>query len=194
MGDKAMADKAMADTAMADTSRDAGPAAREIRTERLVLLPVDPAMSARIVAGDLSGLTPGAGWPTTDTVDGMRMGLEHPAIGDHEGADEGDGNGWLIALRDGTVIGDCGWKGAPGPDGVVEIGYGLSTAYHRQGYGTEAVVALTEWSLAQPGVRRLAADALLDNTASRRVLEHAGFELTRTDSELAYYERGAGRS
>jgi ribosomal-protein-alanine N-acetyltransferase len=156
---------------------------RRITTERLTLMPVDGALAARIVAGDFSDLVRGRGWPTTDTVDGMRYAAAAP---------DAPSTGWLIALHDGTVIGDCGWKGRPGDDGVIEIGYGLAAPYHRQGYGGEAVVALVEWSLAQPGVRGIEADCLLDNVASRRVLERAGFELIRTDAELAFYGRSAG--
>jgi RimJ/RimL family protein N-acetyltransferase len=157
---------------------------RRIETERLVLLPVDGPLAARIVRGDLTGMVPGRGWPTTDTVDGMRYAAAAP--------DDAPSTGWLIALRDGTVIGDCGWKGPPGDDGVIEIGYGLAPPYQRQGYGAEAVRALVEWSLAQPGIGRIVADSLLDNVASRRILERAGFELTHTDSQLAFYARSAG--
>ena len=155
---------------------------RRITSERLTLLPVDGSLAARIVAGDLTGIVPGRGWPTTDTIDGMRYAAAAP---------DAPSIGWLIALHDGTVIGDCGWKGPPDEDGVIEIGYGLAPAYHRRGYGAEAVRALVEWSLVQPGVRGIVADSLLDNVASRRILERAGFELTRTDDELAFYARSA---
>ena len=65
-----------------------------ISTPRLVLVPVAPETAAAIVAGDLTGIAAGSGWPHADTLDGLRMG-----------------GGWLVTL-DGVVIGDCGTHGA----------------------------------------------------------------------------------
>ena len=61
--------------------------------------------------------------------------------------------GWLVTLDD-LVIGDCGAHGDPSPGGDVEIGYGLAEPYRGRGYGTELVTALSDWLLAQPGVKR----------------------------------------
>ena len=59
--------------------------------------------------------------------------------------------------------------------GSVEIGYGLAAPSRGQGYGSEAVAAVTEWLLSQPEVRQVQAHTLTSNAPSRRVLEKAGF-------------------
>jgi RimJ/RimL family protein N-acetyltransferase len=98
-----------------------------------------------------------------------------------------DGTGWFVCLRDGTLIGDCGWAGGPGPDGTAEIGYGLAGPFRGREYGTEAVDALVAWALAQPGCTGLVARVLADNPASRRILERHGFGLDRVDGGWLWY-------
>jgi ribosomal-protein-alanine N-acetyltransferase len=149
-----------------------------IRTERLELVPIDVEGANRLVAGDMSGIVAGAGWPHNDTFDGMRMEIENGSSTPC----------WLVRL-DGTVIGELGWKGGPGPDGTAEIGYGLSPAYRGRGYGTEAVTGFVDWASRQPAVRRLVAETRADNMASRRVLEHAGFAITSATGDAVYWER-----
>jgi RimJ/RimL family protein N-acetyltransferase len=140
-------------------------------TPRLVLEPVSPALVEAIVAGDLSSLRPGEGWPHADTVDGLRAGTP-----------------WLVLL-DGVVIGDCGTHGPP-TDGEVEVGYGLAAPYRGRGFGNEVAGGLTEWLLAQPAINRVVAnDVLADNTPSRRALERAGFALVADKGGLVSYAR-----
>jgi RimJ/RimL family protein N-acetyltransferase len=124
-----------------------------------------------ILAGDLSSVRPGEGWPHEDTLDGLRM-AEPP---------------WLVLL-DGVVVGDCGTVGPP-EDGSAEIGYGLAQPYRGRGIGTEVVRQLAELLLARPDVRRLTAEVLLDNVPSHRVLEKNGFVVERSDGERALYVR-----
>lgn len=141
-----------------------------IESPRLRLEPVSTELAYAILAGDLSTVTAGRGWPHADTADGLRMALlrGHPP-------------GWLIVLRgeteqaDGIVIGDCGTHGPADADGTVEIGYGLAARYRGRGFGTEVVAALTRWLLAQPGIRRVLARTHIGNLPSRRVLEKNGF-------------------
>ncbi len=66
----------------------------------------------------------------------------------------------------GLVIGDCGTVGGLDETGAIEIGYGLAAEYRGRGYGTEAVVALSEWLLAQTDVEAVTArEVLADNLA-----------------------------
>ena len=81
---------------------------------------------------------------------------------------------WNIEQKDGTHVGGLCFKGL-GPDGAVEIGYGILDAYQGRGYATEAVRAVIAWALTQPGVRVVEAEAESDNAASLRVLEKCGF-------------------
>lgn len=80
-----------------------------IETGRLRLEPITTQLAHAILAGDLSGLTAGRGWPHRDTADGLRMALlrGHPP-------------GWLILLRtagepaagEPGVVGDIGSAGS----------------------------------------------------------------------------------
>ena len=139
----------------------------------VALVPVSRALARAVVAGaDLEPvladlrLTAGRGWPHADTADALRPLAEH-------GDQSGDG-GWLV-VRDGEVVGDCGWRGGPDSEGSVLIGYGLAAPARGQGLGTEAVALLCAWAERQPGVQRIVAEVHVDNAASRRLLGRLGF-------------------
>jgi RimJ/RimL family protein N-acetyltransferase len=141
----------------------------------IVLQPVSAALAHALVAGDLTGVAAGEGWPHADTLDGLGMAVQHG----HEA-------GWLVTL-DGVVIGDCGTLGPPNAAGEVEIGYGLAEPFRGRGHGTELVAALARELLARPDVRRLTAKVLKDNLPSRRALERAGFSVDLTGDEYVWY-------
>ena len=148
-----------------------------LQTARLRLEPLTAETARAILAGDLSGLTAADGWPHEDTADGLAMAVKtgHPP-------------GWLVTVG-GTVIGDIGTHGPVDEAGRVEIGYGLAAPSRGQGYGSEAVAAVTEWLLRQPGVRQIRAHTLTSNAPSRRVLEKAGFTYGGLDEGEALYQR-----
>jgi RimJ/RimL family protein N-acetyltransferase len=98
--------------------------------------------------------------------------------------------GWLIVAGD-EVIGDCGTHGPVDEAGNVEIGYGLAALSRGQGYGSEAVAAITGWLLARPEVRQIRACTLTDNMPSRRVLEKAGFAYIGIEDGEAIYQQDA---
>jgi [ribosomal protein S5]-alanine N-acetyltransferase len=60
--------------------------------------------------------------------------------------------------------------------GIAEIGYTLSAAHHRRGYGREALGLLVQRALAEPEIQRLEAVVSVENEASWRLLEHHGFQ------------------
>ena len=86
----------------------------------------------------------------------------------------------LVHRASGARVGTCGYKGPPGPDGVVEIAYGVDPEYQGRGYATEAAKALVAYALLPAGdstcVRVVRAHALPENGASARVLAKCGFE------------------
>ena len=98
---------------------------------------------------------------------------------------------WLISLPDGTRNGELCFKGLS-PDGIAEIGYGLSPEFWGKGYATEAVTAAAEWALKQPGVTAVEAETDEENIASQRVLAKAGFVPTgaRGEEGPRYVRRG----
>jgi len=77
----------------------------------------------------------------------------------------------LIRKEDRAVLGGGGFGG---PARVAELGYGLGRAYWGRGYATEAVGAMLDHARTL-GLHRLEAYSFVDNPASARVLEKAGF-------------------
>lgn len=74
-------------------------------------------------------------------------------------------------------------------DGDVELHYWIATAFRGRGYALEAVRAVVEQARTL-GHYRLVAKHFVDNVASIRVLEAAGFE--DTGSECLRYSAGRG--
>ena len=83
---------------------------------------------------------------------------------------------WIVELNDGTgtMIGNLSFKGI-NEEGIVEIGYGTNSGYEGQGYMTEAVSAVVRWAADLEGVKLIEAETEASNSASKRVLEKAGF-------------------
>jgi RimJ/RimL family protein N-acetyltransferase len=147
----------------------------EIRTEHLVLVPQTLAAGRALLEGADPGLPLGEGYPHADTLDGLRMFVEHGAP---------DDGGWFVVLADGAddasaglVVGDMGTFGPPDEHGRVEVGYGLAAPYRGRGIGTEAVRAMVDWLAAQPDVRVVTASVEVGNEPSRRLLARLGFDL-----------------
>ena len=95
---------------------------------------------------------------------------------------------WFITLRSedkkkNKLIGNAGFKGKPGADGTVEIGYSILEPYQRNGYATEAVRSLIEWAFSVGDVNCIIAETLPDLLASIRVLEKNGFRFIGQGSE-----------
>lgn len=82
-----------------------------------------------------------------------------------------------------ALIGVAGYDGPPNADGVVEIGYAIAEEYQRQGYATEAVMALLGHAFADPRVRVVAATTYTTLRASIGVLEKTGFTQVSRDAE-----------
>ena len=57
------------------------------------------------------------------------------------------------------------------------FGFAIGKPYWGQGYVTEALKAVLEWTMAREGIRRVYATCDVDNLASARVMEKAGMKL-----------------
>jgi [ribosomal protein S5]-alanine N-acetyltransferase len=157
------------------------PVAELIETTRLLLRPVGPELATAILAQPEAAVVAGRGWPHPDTLAAL-------AAAARPGAEPT----WLVVERDSdTVIGECGWKGAPDDTGTVEIGYGLAGPSRGRGYGTELIGALVAWSFAGNRCKRLVAEVRRDNVASRRALERNGFVLDRVAPPYLWLSRTA---
>jgi RimJ/RimL family protein N-acetyltransferase len=89
---------------------------------------------------------------------------------------------WLIVFG-GEVVGLCGYKQAPAPDGAVEIGYGVARSRRRRGHATAAVAQMLSYARNDPGVTHVTAATAVANIASQRALERNGFVRCGTSSD-----------
>jgi ribosomal-protein-alanine N-acetyltransferase len=81
----------------------------------------------------------------------------------------------MVRNDDAAIIGQCGFKGPPDADGMVEIAYGVSPDEEGKGFATEAAQALLNYALAVDQVRVVRAHTLPGALASQRVLSKCGF-------------------
>ena len=96
---------------------------------------------------------------------------------------------WLmIHATERVVIGDVGFKGKPGHEGTVEIGYSVVPASRNRGYASEASQALINWAFIQQGVKRIVAECSDDNAASIRILEKLGMKRLGTEGSVLKWE------
>ena len=82
---------------------------------------------------------------------------------------------WMLHRADHAVMGTCGYKGPPDPEGMVEIAYGVAPGYQCQGYATEAAAALVAFALRHAEIRTVRAHTLAESNASTKVLTKCGF-------------------
>ena len=153
-----------------------------LRSERLLLV----AATAELAQADLAG--PGRlgkllqahvppSWPPPlNDEHSQRWTLEqlraHP--------DDAGWFAWYFLHREhGEVraVGVGGFRGAPSPDGTVEVGYSIVPESHRLGFAPEAVRALVDWAFGHAAVKRVIAHTLPALLPSVRVLEKCGFVL-----------------
>jgi RimJ/RimL family protein N-acetyltransferase len=140
----------------------------DLETPRLHLHSLSAEEAETLHAGTLpEGWRYSPAYPLPDTQDGVGLFLRH---GNRE-----FGFHYVLRREDDVVIGEIGFVGQP-EGGAVMIGYAIAPEARRQGYATEAIVAVTEWALAQPEVEQVRAQTLPDNEPSIRALLRAGFE------------------
>jgi ribosomal-protein-alanine N-acetyltransferase len=76
----------------------------------------------------------------------------------------------------GKLIGTCGFVTWNVRHSRAEIGYALSRDFWNQGYMTEIVRKVIEFSFTHMGVVRLEARCMVDNIGSARVMEKSGMQ------------------
>jgi RimJ/RimL family protein N-acetyltransferase len=82
----------------------------------------------------------------------------------------------VVHRASGAVVGSCGYKGPPDPQGVVEIAYGVDSPHQGRGYATEAARALVAFAFDSGRVRLVRAHTRPAESASTRVLTKCNFE------------------
>ena len=88
-----------------------------------------------------------------------------------------------IEIGTNTLIGSCGFKGAP-VDGKVEIGYEVTELYRNKGYATEILNLLTELAFNDKEVKTIIGQTLTNNLPSIKVLEKCNFKFIREFNDL----------
>jgi RimJ/RimL family protein N-acetyltransferase len=80
-----------------------------------------------------------------------------------------------LIVHGNEVVGLCGYKHPPRPDGRVEIGFGIAAARRNRGYATRAVALLLEQASRDQAVCTVLAETHIDNIGSQCVLRRNGF-------------------
>lgn len=157
-----------------------------LRTERLLLIPVTESIARAAAEGDRAALGRAVAaqvpdeWPA-DIAAMLPMWADQLA----QDASAMGWGPWLAIELDGDpiVVGDLGFKGKPGSDGCVEIGFSTISESRGRGIATEAAARLLRWAFAN-GAATVAAECEVDNSASARVLHKLGMQQTGTAGTL----------
>lgn len=102
--------------------------------------------------------------------------------------------GWWVVLAGArpVLIGSVSPKGPPDREGTAEVAYGIVASRQRQGYATEATLALIEWLLRDSRVRRIVAETFPHLAASLAVMKKCGLSFVGEGSEPGAIRYGAG--
>lgn len=161
-----------------------------VETERLLMLPMsfefmNALLENRPTELEEQGYTLSEGWINLEVlnyVDILRSLMPKDRVID------GFYTWVIIEKHTRRIIGDVGFKGQPSELGVVDIGYGLAPAERGRHYATEAVRAMLSWVFSQPGIRRVSAECMDDNTPSIRILTKMGMQKMMRDGSTIFWE------
>lgn len=160
-----------------------------LSTPRLALYPATPDLlrdllrDAGALTEHLGARVPGSWPPEHVDADTLRYVLDRVV------EDPSQADWWLYFVvgtegaAEGIVLGTAGYKGAPGSDGTVEVGYSIVSEHRRRGFATEAVERLLDRAFRVEGVRRAIAETLPELAPSIGVLRKLGFEPEGEGSE-----------
>lgn len=88
-----------------------------------------------------------------------------------------------VSLRPGvTLVGALMLAPARKQPATRELGYIIAPGYQGRGFATEAVTAVLDYGFRELNLERVIACCTAENTASIRILEKVGFQLTETVS------------
>lgn len=155
-----------------------------VATERLVLRPfrVDDAEDVHAVWNDDAYLRFAPATSATATAD-LRRAVEWCS----------GGPVFAVARKaDGRLVGHVDLFGTDRTAMVTEIHYWTAPWGRGNGYAVESVRAVARWALTTQGMARVALKAVVDNVASTRVAEAAGFRFEGTLRNAAWTRSGRG--
>jgi RimJ/RimL family protein N-acetyltransferase len=103
---------------------------------------------------------------------------------------EGEGAAFAIVTGGGEPVGSIGLRIDPLDRGIAEAGYMVAPAARGRGVATTALRLASRWGLRDLGVARIQLSTHVENPASQRVAERAGF---RREGVLRSWEQLRGR-
>ena len=102
---------------------------------------------------------------------------------------------WLVIDRSmNTIVAELGFKGTPGKDGDIEIGYGTMPGFEKRGYMTEAVSGMLDWAASRPDVRIMLAETDDDNLASIRIVQKNDFTFWERRGKMLWWKKFVGQN
>jgi RimJ/RimL family protein N-acetyltransferase len=126
-------------------------------------------VAAFVATGDRTALPPGSP-DDVGAVEGWLAETVHRRRLDGEGVHLA-----MVAVSAGEIVGSIGLRGTDWDAGHTEIGYGVQAGRRGRGHATVAARAVGLWALTDCGMRRVQLGARVDNVASLRVAEKAGY-------------------
>ncbi len=92
---------------------------------------------------------------------------------------------WAI-IYNGKMVGTCGFTTLNEQDNYGEIGYVVSPAYQNMGIATEAVTKVLEFGFDVLKLNRIEARFMIENSASRKIMEKVGMTFEGVLRESMY--------
>jgi ribosomal-protein-alanine N-acetyltransferase len=148
-----------------------------VRSERLDLVWTSPEFMQASLDGKIAeaerliGAALPAEWP--DDEKRMRQQLKRVLDDPEQGLWIGCS---MVRRADSVYVGGIGFHGKPNEFGQVELGYGVEPQYRRQGYASEAALALIDWARREQGVRRFVLRISPTNQPSLGMAAKLGFQ------------------
>ncbi|HLO52249.1 MAG TPA: GNAT family N-acetyltransferase [Kamptonema sp.] len=160
----------------------------KIKTERLELIPYSVEVAEAAIADKyqiekLLNVQVPSDWPWSEVEEVLPFFAQLAA----DPLQLGWGAWLIIHSQENMIIGDLGF-GGKNEQGIAEIGYNILPAYQKQGYGFEAVQALVNWALTQPGLHKIIATCPQGHLSSMRILEKLGMQLKNCEEGLLKWE------
>ena len=150
-----------------------------IRTERLDLVALSPAVLDAILAGRrgeaerLAGFLLPEDWP--DEHDARFLQLRLGQLSSNPEWQEWLARAMVLRTPGRPMAGHIGFHGPPSVVGRAEMGYTVLQAFRRKGYATEAATAMIGWARAQHEVMRFYLSIAPDNDVSLAMAAKLGF-------------------
>ncbi len=160
-----------------------------IDSERTIIVPLTRETMRSLLGKDLPDEVQGyrrEEWPGPELLEALPVFI-------NDLQDEPSTLGWhawmMIERKISLIIGDVGFKGPPGRENSVEIGFSIVPSRRGWGFALETVSSMVEYVLSTDASIRLTAECSPDNLPSLRTLETCGFRRSGRIGENLLFRR-----